>query len=94
MHQKLGVNPTLYDRKENIITEATDKEVEEKTIDEALQKCGYPPWTFKEVKEQIATKQKKKNDTKKKAYSSKSKGFVVLPYVKGVSETNNTWKSA
>ena len=38
------------------------------------------------MKEQIATKQKKKNDTKKKDDSSKSKGFVELPYVKGVSE--------
>ena len=61
------------------------KRGEEKTIQEALQKCGYPPWTFGKVKDQMATKQKKKYDTKKKNDdTTKSNGFVVLPYVKGV----------
>ena len=86
LHQKLGVIRTLYDRKDNIITEAADKEEEEKTIQEALRKCGYPPWTFKKVKHQMATKQKKKTNTKKKDDTTKSNGFVVLPYVKGVTE--------
>jgi hypothetical protein len=47
LHQKLGVIRTLYDRKNSIVTEEGDKVVEEKKVEQALQVCGYPDWTFK-----------------------------------------------
>jgi hypothetical protein len=86
LHQKLGVIRTVYDRKDQVITEQADKKAEESKVQDALQMCGYPPWSFDKVKQQMATpKQMKKKDTKKDD-DTRSRGFVTLPYVKGVSE--------
>ena len=85
LHQKLGVIRTLYDRKDNIVTEEDDKQQEEQKVQAALQLCGYPQWTFKKVKDQMS-KPKTKKVTKQKAEQSRSKGMVVLPYVQGVTE--------
>ncbi|XP_072019409.1 uncharacterized protein [Amphiura filiformis] len=85
LHHKLGVVRTLMDRKNRIVTEDEDKEREDDHIKGALQKCGYPDWSIKKVKDQMA-KPKSKKERKKKDDSNKSKGLVVVPYVEGVSE--------
>ncbi|XP_072041087.1 uncharacterized protein [Amphiura filiformis] len=85
LHQKLGVIRSLYYRKDTIVTEEADKEEEEKKVQKALQTCGYPNWTFEKVKDQMQSVKPKKV-TKKTDENSKSKGMVVLPYVKGVTE--------
>ncbi|XP_072015063.1 uncharacterized protein [Amphiura filiformis] len=84
LHQKLGVVRTLLDRKDKIVTEDQNKEEEEKIIKGALKQCGYPDWCVDKVKSKMATpKQKGK---KSKDDSEKSRGFVTLPYVEGMSE--------
>jgi hypothetical protein len=85
LHQKLGVIRTLYDRKNTIVTEEGDREDEERKVQQALQVCGYPDWTFKKVKNQMNAVKPKKA-TKKTDDNTRSKGMVVLPYVQGVTE--------
>ena len=84
LHQKLGVIRTLLDRKDAIVTEEEDKQVEEVTIRQALAQCGYPEWAIEKVK-----KEKEQPRTSKKTQSEnqeKNKGLVVLPYVSGLTE--------
>ena len=65
LHQKMGVIRTLFDRKNNIVTEEDDKREEEKKVREALETCGYPKWTFEKVKNQMKQKTPKKVTKKK-----------------------------
>ncbi|XP_053372811.1 uncharacterized protein LOC123560857 [Mercenaria mercenaria] len=71
----------------DIVTEENDRKKEEAHIVEALRKCGYPKWSFQKVKKQIERKKdtKKKGNPKDKDKDS-SKGLVILPYVKGLTE--------
>ena len=85
LHQKLGVIRTLYDRKDNLVTEEADKDQEEQKVQTALRLCGYPQWTFKKVKDQ-RNLPKTKRVTKKKDDQHRCKGMVVLPYVQGDTE--------
>ena len=85
LQHKLGVIRTLLDRSNDIVTEEEDKKAEEKHIVEALEKCGYPRWTFKKVKSQMKDKKEKKTDRRNKS-KDKSKGLVILPYVQGLTE--------
>ena len=88
LHQKLGVVRTLYDRKNNIVSEDKDKAEEEQRVNDALKVCGYPEWSFEKVKSQMEGAKQKKDNTRKKASNTEnsSRGKVVLPYVKGVTE--------
>ena len=85
LHHKLGVIRTLYDRKNNIVTEEADKREEEKKVQKALETCGYPKWTFEKVTNQMK-QTKSKKATKNKDETNKYKAMVVLPYVNGVTE--------
>ncbi len=73
------------DRCQNIVTDVNFKEIEEIHITEAMQRCGYPRWSFNKVKKQMGRRkeQKIKNRKEKK---DKSRGLVVIPYVKDVSQ--------
>ena len=76
----------LYDRKDAIITEDTDKKKKEETINKALNTCGYPTWALKKFKKDKETKQKEDKPKKSsKDDANKSKGMVVVP-CGGVSE--------
>ena len=45
---------------------STDQEkMEEEHIIDALTKCGYPKWSFKKVKKQIAEKMERKKEKRK-----------------------------
>ena len=85
LHQKMGVIRTLMNRCEEIVTEEEDKEEERGTIMKALEDCGYPRWTVKNVKDDMKKKVQKKGNNKQEN-DVKSKGMVVLPYMSGVSE--------
>jgi len=75
------------DRCEEIVTEEEDRKKEEQHVIEALGKCGYPEWTFRRVKNQKATKhQRDMEKIKKRKEGERSRGQVILPYVKGVTE--------
>ena len=41
-----------------MVTEESDKKEEERHIEEALDKCGYPSWAVRKVKGDILTKRK------------------------------------
>ena len=82
LHQKMGVIRTLFDKKDRIVTEDDDRLQEEEKVVRALKNCGYPQWTFKKVKDQMKVP-KKQNTSKKSDSTNKSRGMVVIPYVKG-----------
>ncbi|XP_072028516.1 uncharacterized protein [Amphiura filiformis] len=56
VHHKLSVVRTLMDRMNNLVSDEDDKQQEEEKIKKALSLCGYPNWSFKKVKQQIANK--------------------------------------
>ena len=49
------------------------------------ERCGYPKWTFTQVKEQMANKQGKRKNNKKDT-TKKSNGYVHIQYVEGIAE--------
>ncbi len=86
----MGVIRTLYDRSNNIVSDAHDREEEELKVRSALMACGYPEWSFDKVKERMELgKDQKKKEKKKKSDKNKEerKGMVVIPYVQGLSES-------
>ena len=85
IHHKLGVGRTLLDRSNTVITDPKDIELEEEKIKVALKRCGYPDWTFKQVKQKMDNKQDKKQSTKMDN-KEKAKGLVIIPYVENLSE--------
>jgi len=46
IEHKLSVVRTLCDRSQSLISDSTDKRVEDLYIENALRDCGYPDWTF------------------------------------------------
>ncbi len=82
---KLGVIRTLFDRKDNLITDPADRIAEEQHIIRALETCGYPKWAFNKVKQAKAKKQQQ-GTRKKPENAAKTKGMVVVPYVGGLTE--------
>ena len=85
LQHKLSVVRTLLDRCNTLVTEEEDRVKEEEHVRGALVQCGYPNWTFKQVKRNITEKKNKENNKKKnKEKQNKSKGMVVIPYVKGL----------
>ena len=85
---KLGVVRTLLDRCNSIVSEPEGRTAEENTIRQALSTCGYPAWTVSKVKKQISLKRDNASAAKPKKTNKedKSRGHVVLPYIKGLSE--------
>ncbi|XP_072022905.1 uncharacterized protein [Amphiura filiformis] len=79
LQHKLSVIRTLMDRKDKVVTEEKDRELEEVKIKEALARCGYPERAFKTV---LKPSKPKVNSQSQ----SKSRGFVCLPYKQGLSE--------
>ena len=65
------------------VTEEGDRKKEEH-VAKALSKCGYPPWTIDRVKRDIVEKSLK---DEAKNTRGNHKGMVVVPYVKGLSES-------
>ena len=65
LEHKLGIIRTLSERKDNIVTEEADRKKEEEHVDKALTLCGYPKWTFKEVRKRLNKKKNKTTEKKK-----------------------------
>ena len=65
--------------------------MEQKKIQSALSKCGYPKWAFKKVQENINKKKDKEEDNKKtkkkRGEEEKKKTMVVIPYIQGLLES-------
>jgi len=86
LNHKLVVIRTLLERCYSIVTEEDDRKKEEH-VAKVLSKCGYPPWTIDRVKQDIVEKSWKDEAKKVKNTRGNHKGMVVVPYVKGLSET-------
>jgi len=84
VQHKLSVIRTLLDRCNNIVTEEEDRQKEELHIRAALSACGYPEWSMKLAKEQLHSTTNKKA---KKSEEHKFSTQIVIPYVKGLSES-------
>ena len=83
LDHKLGVVRTLYHRADTVVTEEADAVAEKKHIDNALSNCGYPNWVLNSVKNKKARKRSKDNRSHS---TSASKGFVTIPFIKGLTE--------
>ena len=84
LHQKLGVIRTLLDRCNNIVTDDLDRVSEVSHIEKALERCGYPKWSFDVVKRSMASKQI--SQSKRKDKNTQGKRQVLLPYIEKVTE--------
>ncbi|KAI8511634.1 hypothetical protein Bbelb_107340 [Branchiostoma belcheri] len=79
LDHKLGVIRTLFHRANTIVSDPQDLETEKSHLTQALKTCGYPQWAINK-----ATCPKPPNT--KPSAGTKSKGLVVLPYIKDLSE--------
>jgi len=73
-----------------IITDKDDLKEELDHVMSALHNCSYPSWTIDRIK-QITTDTTPANTTPvttstSKSSIDKSKGFAIMPYIKGLSE--------
>lgn len=65
LQHKLGVIYTLFNRCKEIVTEEEDRKEEEERICTALRKCGYPRWSFQQVKHKIKQKASKTQEKRR-----------------------------
>jgi len=63
-----------------------DKIQEDAHVEEALQACGYHPWSFSKVRHQMEFKGDKRKKKNKKQEASMKRPMIVIPYVEKVSE--------
>ena len=66
LQHQLGVIYTLFNRCKDVVTEETDRKEEEEKICTALQLCGYPKWSFQQVRNNIKEKAKKNRKLRRK----------------------------
>ena len=81
LEHKFGVIQTLFHRAETVITNPQVVVEEKEHITQALSKCGYPPWVFDKINKPKSVKSNSNKDS-----TTTSKGQIVLPYIKGISE--------
>ncbi|XP_072022533.1 uncharacterized protein [Amphiura filiformis] len=81
LEHKFGVIQTLFHRAESVITKPQAVVEEKQHITQALTKCGYPEWAFNKINKPKSAKSNHNRDS-----TVTSKGQVVLPYIKGISE--------
>ena len=84
VQQKLGIVHTLMSRAETIIEDPALLNTEKQKIRDALQVCGYPEWALREC--DTTEKPHKTPPTRTRDQDKPSQHYVVLSYVKGVTE--------
>ena len=84
LQQKLGIVCTLMNRAGTVIEDPSLLNTEKQKIRDALWVCGYPEWALKEC--DTNEKPHKTSPTRTRDQDKLSRGYVVLPYVKGVTE--------
>ena len=78
LHQKLGVVKTLSRRAINICSDEDRLASERKVLDRAFRECGYPTWAIRSGKAPSTHSEPKQDND--------CKGYVTIPYIKGISE--------
>jgi hypothetical protein len=81
LEHKFGVINTLFHRADTVISNPQAIVEEKQHVTQALSKCGYPQWAFNKI-----NKPKPEKPSANKDSTVKSRGQIVLPYVKGISE--------
>ena len=84
VQQKLGVVRTLMNRADTLIADDKLRKQEKEKVRVALRTCGYPEWALKEG--ELEGKRDRKKEGGEQHEEKKPKGYVVVPYSKGVSE--------
>ena len=88
LQHKIGVINTLLYRAKTVITEEEEIAKEVDHITKALQKCHYPQWAIDRAKEKQLSQSVPTPDTAQTNKPDKpKKGTVVIPYIRGLSET-------
>lgn len=72
-------------RANTLVTDEQLRKQEKEKIKSALRLCRYPEWALNEG-EQLGKKAKKDKKKEMEKEKEKPRGYVVLPYIKGVSE--------
>jgi hypothetical protein len=75
----LGVVRTLYERSDNIVTDLDDQKEEIAHIDQALKRCGYPSWSFKQVRKKLEMKDHGEKNKRNEKGESQTKTMVAMP---------------
>ena len=85
---KISVVRSLYHRAHTVCSSTELLNNEYSYIEKALKGCGYPDWVIKKGRDQVRHSFiNKTNHKTKPAPTKKSKGFVVVPYINGYSES-------
>ena len=82
---KMSVIRSLHQRAEAITSDPTELSKEITHVNDALKKCNYPDWALTKTAKSLSNNSKTKG--KKRYNKTDQKGSVVMPYVKGTSET-------
>ena len=82
---KMSVIRSLHQRAEAITSDPAELTKEITHVNDALKKCHYPDWALQKTAKSIANPNKTKG--KKRYNKADQKGSVVMPYIKGTSET-------
>ena len=90
LSHKLSVVRTLVHRCFSVVTDKEDQKSEIQHIRNALKGCGYPQYTITKMVDQIESSRKdnckKGNVNMNRETDRKSKGSVIISYIKNVSE--------
>ncbi|XP_051781539.1 uncharacterized protein LOC127527292 [Erpetoichthys calabaricus] len=84
LEHKLGVIRTLQHRANTIPTDSEAREAEEHHVKKALNKCGYPSWSF--VKAGRTPTERSKRFMREEGHPLPKRKPLLIPYVSGVSE--------
>ena len=84
VEHKLSVIRTLLERSQYLVTVSQDKIQEDAHVEEALQACGYPSWSFSKVRCQMEFKTDKRKKKNKKQEALVKRPMIIIPYVEKV----------
>ena len=60
IEHKFSVVRTVFHRSQSLISNSTDRHLQDLHIEKALQDCGYPDWAFQKVKNQPSKRKQKR----------------------------------
>ena len=86
LEHKLSVIRTLLSRKDEIVTEESDRTEEERHVKSVLKTCKYPDWAIDRVEKELRDKKQGKQKQKPEKPEQQHRGQVILPYISGVTE--------
>ena len=83
---KISVVNTLFYRAEVVCSDKDSLEAEQSHLREVLTANGYPPWAIQRGINLIRRRPSRQSDRTDSGVKKQYKGFLVVPYVQGLSE--------